>query len=96
MKELSIRVCGCAFVFPPLFPSEQPLVSSSLLPETKKSSFNMGSILKFLTHSYLETCKRVIGKQCRLDQMPHNKASDQGLHCLLTGFSIQNRIKVTR
>ena len=22
------------------------------------------------------------------DQMPHNVASDQGLHCLLTGFSM--------
>ena len=28
--------------------------------------------------------------------MPHNVASDQGLHCLLTGFSIKNGIKVTR
>ena len=26
------------------------------------------------------------------DQMPHNVASDQGLHCLLTEFSIKNRI----
>ena len=26
--------------------------------------------------------------------MPHNVASDQGLHCLLTRFSIKNRIKV--
>ena len=25
--------------------------------------------------------------------MPHNVASDQGLQCLLTGFSIKNRIK---
>ena len=25
--------------------------------------------------------------------MPHNVASDQGLHCLLTGFSIKDRIK---
>ena len=25
--------------------------------------------------------------------MPHHVASDQGLHCLLTGFSIKNRIK---
>ena len=23
------------------------------------------------------------------DQMPHNMASDQGRHCLLTGFSIK-------
>ena len=30
------------------------------------------------------------------DQMPHNVASDQGLHCLLTGFSIKNRIKATK
>ena len=27
------------------------------------------------------------------DLMPHNVASNQGLHCLLTGFSIKNRIK---
>ena len=30
------------------------------------------------------------------DQMPHNVASDQGLHCLLTGLSIENRIKATK
>ena len=28
--------------------------------------------------------------------MPHNVASYQGLHCLLTGFPIKNRIKVTK
>ena len=28
-------------------------------------------------------------------QMPHNVASDQSLHCLLTGFSIKNRTKAT-
>ena len=27
--------------------------------------------------------------------MPHNVASDLGLHCWLTGFSITNRIKAT-
>ena len=27
--------------------------------------------------------------------MPHYVASDPGLHCLLLGFSIKNRIKVT-
>ena len=27
------------------------------------------------------------------DQMPHNVASDQGLHCLLTGFSIKKQNK---
>ena len=30
------------------------------------------------------------------DQMPHNVASDQGLQCLLLGFSIKNRIKATK
>ena len=30
------------------------------------------------------------------DQMPHNVASDQGLHCLLTGFTIKNRIKAIK
>ena len=30
------------------------------------------------------------------DQTPHNVASDQGLHCLLTGLSITNRTKVTK
>ena len=30
------------------------------------------------------------------NQTPHNVASDQGLHCLLTGFSIKNRIKATK
>ena len=30
------------------------------------------------------------------DQMPHDVAADQGLHCLLTRFSIKNRIKVTK
>ena len=30
------------------------------------------------------------------DQMPHDVASDQGRHCLLTGFSIKNRIKATK
>ena len=27
------------------------------------------------------------------DQTPHNVASDQGLHCLLTEFSITNKVK---
>ena len=26
----------------------------------------------------------------------HNVASDQSLHCLLTGFSIKNRMKATK
>ena len=49
-----------------------------------------------ITYFYLETCKRIKGKQCRSDPVPHNAASDQGLNCLLTGFSIKNRIKATK
>ena len=30
------------------------------------------------------------------DQTSHNVASDKGLHCLLNGFSIKNRIKATK
>ena len=30
------------------------------------------------------------------DQMPHSVESDQGLQCLLTGFSIKNRLKATK
>ena len=48
-----------------------------------------------LTYSYRETRKRVIGKQHRPRSDPHNVASDQGLHCLLAGISIKNRIKAT-
>ena len=45
------------------------------------------------------TWKPVKGSQANSadpDQMPHNVASDQGLHCLLTGFSIKSRTKVTK
>ena len=30
------------------------------------------------------------------DQTPHHVASDHGLHCLLSGFSIKNRIEVRK
>ena len=30
------------------------------------------------------------------DQTPQNAAPDQGLHCLLTGISIQNQIKMKK
>ena len=30
------------------------------------------------------------------DQTPHHVATDQGLHCCQTGFSIKPRIKVTK
>ena len=45
----------------------------------------------------METCKRVIGRHSADPaQMPHNVASDQGLHCLQTGLSIKNRIKAAK
>ena len=53
-------------------------------------------MVSLLTHSYLETSKWILGKRADPDQMPHHVASDQGLHCLLTGFSIKIRIKVTK
>ena len=40
--------------------------------------------------------KGSLAKSTDPDQMPHDVASDQGLHCLLIGFSIKNRIKVTK
>ena len=52
----------------------------------------------FLTHSNLEW-KSVKGSEANSadpDQMPHNVASDQDLHCLITGLSIRNRIKATK
>ena len=48
-----------------------------------------------LTHSYLDTPKRVKANSADPDQMPH-VVSDQILHCLLTRFSIKNRIKATK
>ena len=51
-----------------------------------KIATNLGHVTIYLTCSYLETRKRVIGKQYRADQRPHYVTFDQGLHCLLTGF----------
>ena len=45
-----------------------------------------------LTHSYLDPVKESMANRADPDQMPHHVASDLGLHCLLTGFSIKNRI----
>ena len=38
-----------------------------------------------------------MGKKCRpiSDAISYHVASDQDLYCLLTGFSIKNRIKAT-
>ena len=35
------------------------------------------------------------GKQCKLDQMPQNTASDQVLHCLLTEVSLSEKYHPT-
>ena len=55
-------------------------------------------IVVYLTYSYLETQEKGNRQtvQIQPDQTPHNVASDQGLHCLLTGFSIKNRKKATK
>ena len=46
----------------------------------------------YLTHTVsLASHLWDIGKQCR-----PNAASDQGLHCLLTGISIRNKIKMKK
>ena len=51
-----------------------------------------------LTHISLASHFWDLSKQCkpRLDKTPQNLASDQGLHCLLTGISIRNRIKMEK
>ena len=52
----------------------------------------------FISSQFL-TGKPVKGSQANSadpDQMPHNVASDQGLYCLLTEFSIKYRIKLTK
>ena len=43
---------------------------------------------------YLSSNKMDIGNGADPDQMPQNVASDQGLHSLLTGNYIRNRIKM--
>ena len=50
----------------------------------------------FLNHSYLESLKRVIGKQSRPGSDATYVVSDQAVHCLLSGFSIKDSIKATK
>ena len=45
----------------------------------------------FLGHRQIEQTQI---RRRRPDQTSQNAASDQGLHCLLTGISIRNRIKM--
>ena len=46
-----------------------------------------------LTHVSIASLFWDLGKQCR--PRP-DAASDQGLHCLLTGNSIENKIKIVK
>ena len=55
-----------------------------------------GGVSMSITLSYPETRKRVISNTADPDQTPHHVASDQRIQCLLTGFSIKNRIKATK
>ena len=63
----------------------------------KQFSHNHHLILLYihLTHSYLEV-KGSKANSADPDQTSHNVASDQGLQCLETGFSIKNRMKATK
>ena len=47
-----------------------------------------------LTHLWLASHFWDLSKQCRPDQMPQNAASDLSLHCLLTGISVSNKMKM--
>ena len=58
--------------------------------------FNDFLVIKLLTHSYRKPVKGSLANSVDPDQTPHHVASDQGLQCLLTGFSIKNRIKPTK
>ena len=51
----------------------------------KKNKFQRNAIL---THFILETPKRVLAKNACPDQMPHNMASDPGLHYFASSSTI--------
>ena len=48
------------------------------------------SVIIFLIHCCWESLKGVhsVANSADPDQMPHNAASDQGLHCLLTAIFV--------
>ena len=80
---------------------ETIFVTSCLLPRMirplgvlKASAFYPSRTI--INPFYLETHKRVIGNSADPGRTPHTVASDQGLLCLLTEFSIKIRIKVTK
>ena len=49
-------------------------------------------VINPLGHLWLASHIWNIGNSVDPDQMPHNEASDQDLHCLLTGISIYNML----
>ena len=49
-----------------------------------------------LTHISLVSLFGTKANSADPDQTPQNAASDQGLHCLLAGISIRNRIKMKK
>ena len=51
---------------------------------------------ELLTHISLASHFWNIANSTDPEQKLQNVASDQGLHCLLTGISIQNRIKMKK
>ena len=75
----------CDFLFG--FPDNEALANRSLL--SKEIVCALGDNFVLLTHSHLGTHKGSKANSAEPDQTPHTVASDQGLHCLLTGFSIR-------
>ena len=52
--------------------------------------------LRCLTHIGLASPFGNLGNSVEPDQMPQNTASDQGLHYLLIGIYIQNKMKMKK
>ena len=55
--------------------------------------FLFGSKLTLLTHMCLASHFWDLGNSADPDEMPQNAASDQGLHCFLTGICVGNIIR---
>ena len=61
-----------------------------------KQSMDPKNINPFLPGNSLKGHRQTVQTQIRDHQTPYIVASDHGLHCLLIGFSIKNRIKATK
>ena len=55
---------------------------------------NFMSWLNYLTHLCLTSQSGTYANSADPNQMPQNVVSDQGLHSLLTGISIKNKIEM--